>query len=198
MHLYLSGILPCNSGEGFDGESAEGGEHGPAAVDELALTEPLQPEDFGVGLERGGGHVSGFGTGTNNISRNILGQVLVQPIVVVLQVLRGFAQTERVEAVVTDQAPVEPFRGLGARVPERAVRESGPGRLLGSFLGPESESGLDAARVGVHVGDAGSDKGGCSGGSCGSGHGFWANVRRGVVELDWICFGNGGIRFIKV
>ncbi|KAM2117510.1 hypothetical protein ACFX1R_011052 [Malus domestica] len=95
-------------------------------MNQLALPKPLQPKHLRVRLKRRRLDVRGFGSSPDDVTRQVLGQVLVQPVVVVLQILRGFAQTERVEPVVAHQGPVQPLRSLCARVPERAVsRESG-------------------------------------------------------------------------
>ena len=150
---YLSGVLPGNSGEPLNGECAESSQHGPPPMNELALSEPLQPENLGVRLERGRLHVGPLEPGPDHIAGQVLGQVLVQRVQVELQVLRGLPQPERVKPVVPHQAPVQIFWGLGSRVPKWAVGAGLYGFPGCGFLASESESGLDPARVGVHVGE---------------------------------------------
>jgi len=106
---YLAGVLPCDTGEPLDGEGSEGGEHGPASVDELALAEPLEAEDLAVGLEGSGLHVCNLGSGADDEPGLILRQVLVQRVQLKLQILRGLSEPKRVEPVVPDKAPVKPF-----------------------------------------------------------------------------------------
>jgi len=131
---YLAGVLPCDTGEPLDGEGSERGEHGPASVDELALTEPLEAEDLAVGLERRGLHVRSLGPGSDDDPGLVLRQVLVQRVQLKLQILRGLPEPERVEPVVTDKASVQPLRCLRAGVPQRPVRARALRHLLGRGL----------------------------------------------------------------
>nr|GMC85864.1 receptor-like protein kinase HSL1 [Ipomoea batatas] len=110
-----------NAGEPFDGQGAESGQHGPPAMDELTLSEPLKPEDFTVGLERRGLHVGSFGPCPDDVSGEVLSQILVQRVQLELQVLGGLSEPERVEAIVADEGAVEIFRRLGPRVPQGPV-----------------------------------------------------------------------------
>ncbi|KAL4557895.1 hypothetical protein LXL04_036089 [Taraxacum kok-saghyz] len=75
---YLSGILPCNAGDGLDGESTEGSQHSPPAMDEFALPKSLKPKDFAVWLERGRFDIRILESGSDHVSGQILRQVLVQ------------------------------------------------------------------------------------------------------------------------
>jgi hypothetical protein len=141
MFTYLASILPGDAGEPLDGEGAEGGEHGPSAVDELALAEPLEAEHLAVGLERGGLDVGGLEPGADDAAGLVLGQVLVQRVQFELQVLHGLPEPERVEPVVADQRAVEVVGRHGAGEPQRPVRGD---RRLRHLLG-DSSLGLSAA-----------------------------------------------------
>lgn len=126
-------------------------------MNELALTEPLQPENLGVGLEGGRLHFATLEPGSDDVTGDVFGQVLVQGVVIVLQVLGGLAQTKGIEPVVSDQAPIQPLRSFGSRVPQWAIRGHRLGGLLRRrFLTAEPEPGLDPAGAGVDVGKASS------------------------------------------
>ncbi|CAL5062198.1 unnamed protein product [Urochloa decumbens] len=144
--VYLAGVLPGDASEPLDGESAEGGEHGPAAMDELALAEALEAEDLAVGLERGGLDLGGLEPGADDAAGLVLGKVLVQRVQVELQVLRGLAEPPRVEPVVAHVRPVKVVGRHRAGEPERPVgARRRLGRLLrGRRLLAEPEPGHDA------------------------------------------------------
>lgn len=166
---YLAGVLPGDARERLDSEGAKSSEHGPAAVDKLALAEALQAEHLRVGLEWSGFDIGGLEAGADDVTSKVLGQVLVQRVEVELQVLGRLPQAKGVEAVVADQRSVEPGRGHGSRVPQRAVRVHG--RLAGllglrRLLAAEAEAGEEAAGggdtgSGADVGQAGAQERGC-------------------------------------
>jgi hypothetical protein len=188
---YLSSVLPGNSGEPLNGERAECSQHGPPPMNELALSEPLQPENLAVRLERGRLHVRVLEPGPDHIAGQVLGQVLVQRVEVELQVLRGLAQTERVEPVVPHQAPVQIFWSLGSREPKWAVGDGLCGFPGCAFLASEPESGLDPARVGVRISETRPHEGRCSCSGSGGGHGVGltcagCEVSAGCERLNYI------------
>ena len=168
---HLSGVLPSDTSEAFNGESAECGQHRPSSMDQLALTESLQSKNLRVRLKRRRFHVGALKSRPDYISRHILRQVLVQRVQIVLQILCRFPQPERIESVVADQASVQPFRRLGSWKPQRTVGYRFRRRrfLCWSFFLTESESGLDSGGTRPHVDEACSDEGGGCGGG-GGGH----------------------------
>lgn len=129
MH-YLASVLPCNAGEGLNGDGTKRAEHSPPAVNELALTEPLNPKNLRVGLKRRRIHVRHLHPRPDHVSGHILGQVLVQRVQLELQVLRGLGEPERVEPSVAYQGSVQPLRWLGPREPHKPLA----GRELGLSL----------------------------------------------------------------
>nr|GMC79111.1 hypothetical protein Iba_chr04aCG7940 [Ipomoea batatas] len=130
---YLSGVLPCNAGEPLDGQGAESGQHGPPAMDELTLSEPLKPEDFTVGLEGRGLHVGGFSPCPDDVSGEVLSQILVQRVQLELQGLS-------VEKVDLDGA----FLGGAFLKPNLAWNRAGPEWISGRRV-PMNEDVADVA-----------------------------------------------------
>lgn len=168
--MYLPCILPRHPSEPLNCQRTERGEHGPPPMDQLALPKPLQPENLRVGLKRSRLHIRALEPGPDQLTRLVLRQVLIQRVQVELQVLGGFAQPERVEPVVPNQAPVQPLGRLRARVPERPVRTPfGRGLLRDRFL-PEPEPGLESPAVHVAFLERGSEERGSCCSSSGAGH----------------------------
>lgn len=120
-YLYLSSILPGDTGEPLDSQGAESSEHGPPAMDELAFSEPLQSKNLAVRLEGRGLHVTDLRPGSDDISGQVLGQVLIKRVIIELQVLSGFAQPKRVEPVISDEGSIEIFRRFGSWKPQWAI-----------------------------------------------------------------------------
>ena len=52
MEPYCKSASPGDAGGELADDCSQGGKHRPAAVLQLALTEPLDAEDLGVGSER--------------------------------------------------------------------------------------------------------------------------------------------------
>ncbi|MFS8013910.1 hypothetical protein Hanom_Chr15g01338521 [Helianthus anomalus] len=114
---YLAGILPCNAGDGLNGESTKRSQHSPPPMNELALPKPLQPKNLAVRLERSRLHIRTLEPGSDHITGNILGQVLVQGVQIKLQILRRFPQSEGVKPIVSHQTSVKILRCFCSWVP---------------------------------------------------------------------------------
>jgi hypothetical protein len=168
---YLSSVLPGNTSERLNSKSTKRSQHGPPPMNQLALPEPLQPKHLGIRLERRGLHVISLGPCPNNITSQVLSQVLVQRVQVILQILSWLSKPKWVEPIIPNEAPVQPFRSFSSRVPKWAIVNGLCCSLRWAFLLPESEPGLDSARVCVHVREPCSNEGGCSGSGGGGGGG---------------------------
>lgn len=190
---YLSSVLPCNASEALNSESPKRAQHCPPPMDQLTLTEPLQPEHLRVRLQRRRIEVRRFDPGPDHITRQILGQVLVQPVVVKLQVLHRLPQPQWVEPAVSDQRAIEPFGTLGTGEPHEPVGL----RLFRDlfwrwwrWLLAEAKEGLELSKARARVLELGTEEMWRQG-SCGGGHG-WSGVKWIVIkQWDMGCGAEG-------
>lgn len=125
LKRYLSGVLPCDSGESLNGQSTECTQHCPPSVNDFALAEPLNPENLRVGLKRRRFDLCDLHPCSYHVASEVLREVLVQRVQVELQVLRGPCKSERVEPAVADHASVEPLRRIRLREPHQPIAGDG-------------------------------------------------------------------------
>lgn len=117
--LKADGILPRDAGGCFGGENSESTQHSPAAMNELALTEPGEAEDFAVRLEGVGADlINNGGERAEDTSGLVDGGVLVELIDINLEVFDGLGEAEGIESTVTREGAVEPVGAGGVGEPE--------------------------------------------------------------------------------
>lgn len=119
IQLNLASLLPSNAGGAFRNKHAKASEHGPTAVDELALPKASYAEgvairDKGVGRQLLVVHIIFAGDGSILVFEG-LEVVLVKAN---LQILRGLAQTKGIEATITRERAVQPGWSLSSWKPK--------------------------------------------------------------------------------
>jgi len=121
VELDLASLVPWDASAQLSNDGTEGGKHSPAAVDELALAEALEAEDFRVRGKGVGGVklINVLIVSAYDPTSLIDGGVLVELIDVELEVLSRLRETKRVESTVSRKGAIQPLGALSVRKPER-------------------------------------------------------------------------------
>mmetsp|Transcript_23220 Transcript_23220/g.55569 ORF Transcript_23220/g.55569 Transcript_23220/m.55569 type:complete len:226 (+) Transcript_23220:191-868(+) len=120
IQLHLSSINPGDAGVRLRNDAAEGGHHCPAAVDQLALTEPCESEHLRVWLQTLLRYlVNYWREASDDLASLVVVEVLVQRVDVDLQVLHRLGEAKRVEAPVSRESAIQPRRDLHVGEPKR-------------------------------------------------------------------------------
>merc|ERR1719252_170813 len=142
LELDRARVVPLNARRRLRDDDAQGREHGPPPVDELALAEALDAEDLRVRRE---GLLADLVLLDDDPADDVAGLVQIELVNVHLKVLDRLGEAERIEAAVADHRAVEVRGGIRVRKPHRPALELAVADAAltdGAGLGPLGRSRL--------------------------------------------------------